>query len=216
MIRKILLLTLLPALVFAQSDPKAEAILKKVSETNKAYKNIHVDFNYTLENKEAGINDQRNGELTLSGVKFHLQLMGQDIYSDGEIVWYVMKEDFEVHIKSLEEFKAETDLDPANIFSQYDKGFKSKFQGSETFNGKPVATVDLFPEDPGKKPYSRVRLGVDEKTDHIVFSKTFGKDGTNYLLEVEKMTTDQDLAADRFVFNQKKFEEQDFDVVDFR
>lgn len=203
-------------MAIAQSDPKAEAILKDVSATNSAYDNLHVDFSYTLENEQAGINDTRSGELTLSGVKFHLQLMGQDIYSDGKIVWYVMKEDYEVHIKSLEEFKAETDLDPANIFTQYDQGFKSKFHGKETFEGQAVVAVDLFPEDPGQKPYSRVRLGVDEKTNHIVYSKTFGKDGTNYLLEVKEMKKNQDLASDRFTFSREKFEEMEFDIVDFR
>lgn len=216
MITRILTILLIPFAVAAQNDPKAEAILKKVSDTNKAYKDIQVKFSYTLENQEAGINDTRDGQLTLSGNKFHLQLMGQDIYSDGEIVWYVMKEDLEVQIKSLEDFKAETDLDPSNIFNQYDKGFKSKFHASETIDGKSVETVDLFPEDPGKKPYSRVRLGVDAKTNHIVYSKTFGKDGTNYLLKVKEMKTDASVPASIFAFDKKKFEDQDFDVVDFR
>lgn len=216
MITRIIAFILIPFALTAQNDPKAEAILKKVSETAKAYKNIEVDFSYTLENKDAGINDSRDGQLTLAENKFHLQLMGQDIYSNGEIVWYVMKEDFEVHIKSIEDFKAETDLDPANIFNQYDKGFKSKFHAEETVDGKSVETVDLFPEDPGKKPYSRVRLGVDKKTNHIVYSKTFGKDGTNYLLNVKSMKTDENLASDLFSFDQKKFEDEDFDVVDFR
>lgn len=216
MITRIIAFILIPFALTAQNDPKAEAILKKVSETAKAYKNIEVDFSYTLENKDAGINDSRDGQLTLAGNKFHLQLMGQDIYSNGEIVWYVMKEDFEVHIKSIEDFKAETDLDPANIFNQYDKGFKSKFHTEETVDGKSVETVDLFPVDPGKKPYSRVRLGVDKKTNHIVYSKTFGKDGTNYLLNVKSMKTDENLASDLFSFDQKKFEDEDFDVVDFR
>jgi len=216
MIARIFAFILIPFALTAQNDPKAEAILKKVSETAKAYKNIQVDFSYTLENKDAGINDTRDGQLTLAGNKFHLQLMGQDIYSNGEIVWYVMKEDFEVHIKSIEDFKAETDLDPSNIFNQYDKGFKSKFHADETVDGKTVETVDLFPEDPSKKPYSRVRLGVDKSTNHIVYSKTFGKDGTNYMLKVKSMKTDEGVPAELFAFDQQKFEEQDFDVVDFR
>ena len=216
MITRILTILLIPFAVTAQNDPKAEAILQKVSETAKAYTNIKVDFSYTLENKEADINDTRDGQLTLAGNKFHLQLMGQDIYSNGEIVWYVMKEDFEVHIKSIEEFKVETDLDPANIFNQYDKGFKSKFYADETVDGKAVETVDLFPEDPGTKPYSRVRLGVDKTTKHIVYSKTFGKDGTNYFLEVKEMKTNEELPSGLFTFNQSAFEEQEFDVVDFR
>jgi outer membrane lipoprotein-sorting protein len=216
MITRLLAILLLPFALYAQNDPKAEGILKKVSETNKAYMDIAVSFSYTLENKDAGINDSRDGELTLTGNKFRLQLMGQDIYSNGEIVWYVMKEDLEVHIKSVDDFKAETDLDPANIFNQYDKGFKSKFHGNETVDGKALDIVDMFPEDPSTKPYSRVRLGIDIKTNHIVYSKTFGKDGTNYLLKVKEMKTNAGIAAGLFAFDQSKYEAEDFDVVDFR
>lgn len=216
MIKQLFILFLLPITLLAQNDPKAESILKKVSETNKAYTDISVDFSYTLENKKADVNDTRDGSLVLSGNKFRLQLMGQDIYSDGSIVWYVMKEDEEVHVKSVEEFKAETDLDPANIFSQYDKGFKSKFHADEDFAGKAVSVVDLFPEDPGKKPYSRVRLAVDKKTNHIVYSKTFGKDGTDYQLEVKSMKTNAGISSDLFTYNEAKFESEGYDVVDFR
>lgn len=216
MFRKILFIALLPLAVFGQDDEKAASILKAVSTTNGSYKDIQVSFSYTLENKEAKVNDTRTGELTLAGNKFHLQLMGQDIYSDGKIVWYVMKDDQEVHVKSIEEFKEETELDPSNFFSQYDKGFKSKFYGEETKEGKALNVVDLFPEVPGKKSFSRIRMGIDKKTNHIVYSKTFGKDGTDYLLEVKSMKTNAGVAADKFVFSKEKYEAQDFDIVDFR
>lgn len=216
MLRRILFAVLIPLTIFAQKDEKAEAILKAVSSTNSAYKDIQVSFSYTLQNKQANVNDTREGELTLSGNKFRLKLMGQDIYSDGNIVWYVMKDDQEVHVKSIDEFRSETDLDPANIFNQYDKGFKSKFHGEETVDGKTLNVVDLFPEDPSKKGYSRIRLGIDKSNNHIVYSKTFGKDGTDYLLNVKSMKTDIGVPAEQFVFSQAKYEAEDFDVVDFR
>lgn len=216
MIKRLLTLLILPLGLLAQSDPKAEAILKKVSETNKAYKDIHVEFSYELNNKQAGVQDERDGELTLAGTKFRLQLMGQNIYSDGKTVWYVMKEDMEVHVKSMDEFKEETDLDPANIFNQYDKGFKSKFYKEETVDGKALNTIDLFPEDPSKKPYSRIRLGIDKKTNHIVYSMTFGKDGTDYKLTVNEMKTNAGIEEAIFVFSTSKYESLDYDVVDFR
>ncbi|MGB0916953.1 MAG: LolA family protein [Flavobacteriales bacterium] len=216
MTRTLLLLFLLPLGLMAQSDEKSKSILKAVSETHKAYKDISVEFDYTLENKDAGINDTRSGKLALNGDKFYLQLMGQDIYSDGKIVWYVMKEDLEVHIKSIAEFKEETELDPANFFNQYDNGYKSKFQAEELKDGKTLNVVDLFPEDPGKKPYSRIRMAINKSNNHVSYSKTFGKDGTNYLLEVKSMKTDAGLPVEDFVFNQAQFEADDYDVVDFR
>ena len=216
MTRTLLLLFLLPLGLFAQSDEKSKTVLKEVSDTYEAYKDISIEFDYTLENKDANLKDTRSGKLALTGNKFYLQLMGQDIYSDGQIVWYVMKEDLEVHIKSISEFKEETELDPANFFNQYENGYKSKFQAEELQEGKTLNVIDLFPEDPGKKPYSRIRMAINKSNNHIAYSKTFGKDGTNYLLEVKSMKADAGLSATDFVFNQAKFETEDYDVVDFR
>lgn len=216
MLRKLLFALIIPLAVFGQEDQKAAAILKAVSTTNTAYKNISLNFTFTLQNKEAKMNDARNGQLLLAGNKFHLQLMGQDIYSDGKMVWTVMKDAKEVHLKSIEEFREETELDPANFFNQYKTGFKQKYINEESKDGKTLSIVDLFPEVPGKKPYSRIRMGIDKATNHLVYSKTFGKDGTDFLLEVKSMKTNVVVAADEFTFIQKTLEDAGYDIVDFR
>ena len=213
--KQLLLLLILPtSLLFAQSDEKATAILAKVSAINKAYSNIDVAFDYTLQNPAAKVNDKREGSLLLSGQQFHLVLMGQKITSDGKIVWYDMGE--EVQIKPIAEFMEETDLDPRNIFTQYTKGFKTKYKGEKKVGGKDVHVIDLYPEIPGKKPYSRIELSIDKATNHIVASTTFGKDGTNYTLVVKTMKTNTTVSAGQFVFDKKKFEAKGYDKVDFR
>lgn len=210
-------LTFSTTAVLAQdNDNKAAEILERASKTNASYENIGIDFSYTLENKAADMNDTRDGSLTLMGERFKLVLMGQEIYSDGSIVWYDMKDAQEVHVKTMDEFRSETDIDPSNLFEQYQEGFKMKYHGEEKVNGKTADVVDLFPEVPDEKPYSRVRLAIDRSTDHILYSKTFGKDGTNYLLEVNDMKTDRSLDASVFSFNEKVFEDAGYDVVDFR
>lgn len=210
----VILVFILPLTLFAQTDEKAIAILDKVNATNSAYASIDLKFDYTLNNVQAKVSDKREGSLLLSGQRFHLELMGQKITSDGKIVWYDMGE--EVHIKSMEEFMEETDLDPRNIFTQYNKGFKHKYKGERKVDGKDCHVIDLYPEIPGKKPYSRIELCIDKATNHIAESTTFGKDGTSYVLTVRTMKTGVALATERFVFNQKAFEAKGYDVVDFR
>lgn len=216
MLRKLLFAMLIPMTVMGQEDEKAAAILKAVSTTNTAYKNISLNFTFTLQNKEAKMNDVRTGQLILAGNKFHLQLMGQDIYSDGKMVWTVMNDAKEVHLKSLEEFREETELDPANFFNQYKTGFKQKYVNEEKKDGKTISIIDLFPEIPGKRQYSRIRMGIDKATNHLVYSKTFGKEGTDFLLEVKSMKTNVAVPADEFTFLQKKLEDDGYDIVDFR
>lgn len=208
------LLLLFPLSLLAQVDEKATAILDKVSATNSSYSSIDIAFDYTLESQAANVKDTRQGKLILAGQRFYLELMSQKITSDGTIVWYDM--DSEVHIKSMEEFMEETDLDPRNIFSQYNKGFKNKYKGERKVGDKNTHVIDLYPDDPSKKPYSRIELCIDKATDHIVASTTFAKDGTKYTLEVRSMKTNASVKEDRFVFNRKAFEAKGYDVVDFR
>lgn len=198
----------------AQPDEKATAILDKVSATYKAYTNIEVAFDYMLQNKDAKVNDKRDGKLVLAGQQFQLLLMGQNITSDGKIVWYDMGD--EVQIKSIEEFMEETDLDPRNIFTQYTKGFKTKYKGEKKANGKDAHVIDLYPEVPGKKPYSRIELSIDKATHQIISSTTYGKDGTNYTLSVRSMKPNTTIPAGKFVFDKKAYEAKGYDIVDFR
>lgn len=217
MLRQIFtLLLFVPIFATGQNDEKALAILKKVSATNEAYKTLKIEFSYTLENKTANVSDTRDGALVLADKNFHLKLMGKDIWSDGKIIWDVMKDDQEVHISSMDDFSENMEFDPANIFRQYEKGYKSKYVGEKSEGGKTVVEIDLFPEVPGKKPYSRIRLGVDKKTYHIVSSTSFGKDGTNYQLKVKSMETDVSIDPKDFIFSTTMFEDAGYDVVDFR
>ncbi|MFC2176390.1 outer membrane lipoprotein carrier protein LolA [Bacteroidota bacterium] len=216
MLHKIIIFLIIPFIGFAQHDQKALDILRKVSATNESYSSLQIDFNYTLTNKSANVNDSRNGSLALMGDKFHLVLMGKDIFSDGKIIWDVMKEDQEVQIMSMNEFSENMDFNPTNIFRQYEKGYKSKYVGEKTVGGKTIVEIDLFPEIPGKKSYSRIRLAIDKKTSHIVSSSTFGKDGTDYQLEITKMVTNAALNSKLFVFNAATFENDGYDIEDFR
>lgn len=213
-LKNLLTLLLLPLTLLAQNDEKATAILEKVSAVNSAYASIDVKFDYTLNNQQANVSDKREGSLLLTGQRFHLELMGQKITSDGKIVWYDMGD--EVHVKTMDEFMEETDLDPRNIFTQYNKGFKNQYKGERKAAGKDCHVIDLYPEVPGKKPFSRIELCIDKATNHIVESITFGKDGTSYKLSVRSMRTDSTQPTDRFVFNQKAFEANGYEVVDFR
>jgi hypothetical protein len=59
-------------------------------------------------------------------------------------------------------------------------------------------------------------MGINKANNHVVYSKTFGKDGTNYTLDVKSMNTNSGVSSDDFVFNLSKFEDEGYDVVDFR
>lgn len=197
-------------------DAKAQPILQKTAATYKALKALDAQFTYTLDNPQAKVKDTHSGSLLLQGSAFQLKIMGQNVTCDGQTVYTVMNEAKEVHIKSMADFKDETDLDPTTIFSAYEKGFKSKYIEEVNLKGKKVHVIDLFPEDPAKKPYSRIRLTIESASNHIVSSKSFSKDGSTFTIEVSSQKANPSVAANAFKVDVAALKAKGMEVVDLR
>lgn len=201
---------------FAQKDEKAKAVLDGLSKTVKGYEAIKADFSYTMVNKGAGINETKDGTLTLKGNKFRVSAAGRDIISDGETVWIYSKADNSVNIMTQEEFnEEEPDLNPNAIFSKYDEGYNYKYIKEDVAEGKKVDVIDIFPTK-GDKDYEKIRMEVEKSTKHMVKSTTFPKekDGSTFSLTVKKLTPNPSTSATDFTFDPKKY--KDIEVVDFR
>ena len=111
--------------VFSQTkDTKAIALLDEVSAKTKSYKSIRADFSYTMENKQAKINEEKTGTLTLSGDKYSLKTAGQEVICDGKLIWTYMKESNEVQINDLD--TKDDALTPSKLLSSYNANYKSK------------------------------------------------------------------------------------------
>jgi len=200
----------------AQPDPKSAPILQKSAAIYKAMKSIEAQFSYTLENTAAKVKDTQTGSLLLQGAKFKLKIMGQVVQTDGTVVHTLMDDAKEMQLKSMEDFRAETDLDPTTIFTAYEKGYKNKYVEETTVKGKKAHVIDLFPEDPGKKPFSRLRLTIDAASSQIISSKTFNKDGSTFTIEVTKQTPNATVAADAFKVDLAALKAKGYEVVDLR
>ena len=188
----------------AQQDPKAKEVLDKLSATTKSYKSIQIDFAFTLENKTGSVTETNEGSVALKdkSYRLHMPAMGMDVFSDGKVTWSYLTESNEVNI-SENDPESEASLNPANLFTIYEKGFTFTFIGEENVNGKVTAVIDLFPTDK-KKEFTKVRLYVDKAKSQIAKAKTFNKDGNAYTLTLKSMKTDQSLADDFFKFDATK------------
>lgn len=198
-------LVLVAGSLFAQQDAKAKEILDKLSQTNKSYKTIQIDFSFTLENKTGSVNETNEGSVALKGKSYRLNMpaMGMEVYSNGLVTWSYLKESNEVNI-SENDADSDAALNPANLFTIYEKGFNYTYIGEESIGGKPSLVVDLFPTDKTKE-FTKVRLYVDKVKYQILKAKTFNKDGNAYTLTLKNMKTDQSLADDYFKFDPAKY-----------
>ena len=191
--------------LMAQQDPKAKEILDKLSQTTKSYKTIQIDFSFTLENKKNNVNQTNEGQVTLKGksYKLHMPVFGTEVFCDGTTSWSYLTEAKECNINSVEEDK-EGSLNPANIFTIYEKGFNYTYVGEENLAGKTVEVLDLFPTDKSKE-FVRVRLSVDKAKSQIARAQTYNKDGNTYTLVLKTMKTNIELKDDYFKFEKSKY-----------
>jgi len=189
----------------AQQDPKAKEILDKLSQTTKSYKTIQIDFSFTLENKKNNINQTNEGQVTLKGKSYrlHMPVFGMEVFCDGTTSWSYLTEAKECNINSVGDDN-EGSLNPANIFTIYEKGFNYAFVGEENLAGKEVQVLDLFPTDKTKE-FVKVRMYIDKAKSQIAKAQTFNKDGNTYTLVLKTMKTNIDLKDDYFKFDKSKY-----------
>ena len=84
---------------YAQDAAKAKALLDEVYNKVKGYDNIEVTFKYTLENKEANINQETRGDVTMEGDKYLFNYLGSQQVFDGKKVYTIVPENEEVTIE---------------------------------------------------------------------------------------------------------------------
>jgi len=196
---------LLVTSLMAQQDPKAKEVLDKLSQTTKSYKTIQIEFSFTLENKKNNVNQTNEGEVALKGKSYrlHMPVFNTEVFCDGTTTWSYNTEAKECNITGADDNK-EGSLNPANIFTIYEKGFNFSFVGEENLSGKIVQVIDLFPIDKSKE-FIKVRLYVDKIKSQIAKAQTFNKDGNTYILVLKTMKTNTDLKDDYFKFDKTKY-----------
>jgi outer membrane lipoprotein-sorting protein len=199
----------------AQTDAKAKKILDDVSAKTKTYTTINAEFSITVENKKNKTTDAQNGKLTLKGSKYKLEVNNQTIISDSKTSWTILKDASEVQINTIDAKESETGLNPSNIFTMHERGFKYEFVKDETQkNGTINQIVKLYPDDVKKKNYHTAILTINKQKSQIVSIKIMGKDGTDMTYLVKSFTTNGNVPESSFVFNDKNY--PGYEVIDLR
>jgi outer membrane lipoprotein-sorting protein len=206
----VLLLVLNSIQLFSQVDAKAKSILDITSEKTKNYPSITATFEFTMQNDGAGLKETTNGTLILQKEKYKLSLNGVDIFSDGKIQTTYMKEAQEANI--TEAGTDEESINPATIFTIYEKGYKNTYLGEFTNGQKKTYKIELTPLE--TKEFSRLIIEIDQLTYQILNAKMFGKDDNYYIIKVLSMITTKTYEPSTFVFDKKQ--NPKVEVIDMR
>ncbi len=180
----------------AQADP-AKKILDDLSAKTKSYTTLKAEFSWTVEKKDKTKSTQ-SGKIQTKAAKYKLEIPGHDIYCDGKTVWDFIKDANEVQIKDME-VGDEDALNPSNIFTIYEKGYKFKFEGEDAA----TQVVSLFPLNPDKKKFHTIKLTIDKNKKQITSVKMMMKDGSMQIYTIKSFLGNGAIPDADFVFNAK-------------
>jgi outer membrane lipoprotein-sorting protein len=206
---------------FAQKDADAQKILTALSKKYKSYDLIKADFSFMLEDQQAGIKQTQTGTLVSrpKANKFNVTIYNpddkatvtQEIISDGKSQWTYVKKDKEVELSDVDH--SEDNLNPAQLFTIYEHGYKYLYTGDQKVDGKVCQVIDLTPED-SKKPFFKVRLTIDKAKKQIYSALIFDKNGNRYTYIIRTLTPNPKVPETIFTFDKK--DHPGVEVVDLR
>ncbi|HCE55935.1 MAG: LolA family protein [Lutibacter sp.] len=191
---------------FSQESAKAKALLDEVAQKIEGYKNIYIEFNHSLDNKEANVHQETRGTVTLKGNLYNLNYMGTEQIFDGKKVYLIIHEDEEVIIQNPSKNKEET-LTPSKMFSFYKTGYTFKMDALKTVKGVKIQYVKLTPIDSNSEIKS-VLVGIDANTKHIYDIIETGENGTTTTLNIRSFKTNQPISENLFIFDRVKYKNQ--------
>jgi len=208
-----LLIISLISLNLAAQDNKAKTILDQVSAKNKEYTSMKADFTFNMDNETEDIHESSTGNIILQGNKYRLYLMDVYTYFDGTTIYQHLVDAEEVNIKEADEEDEEGGLNPTQIFTLYETGFKYSYIEEQTTDAGVFHVIDLFPLDE-ERPFSRIRLHIDKTSLEIKSLVSIGKDGNNITIKLKNITPNQEFSDSDFIFDQAAH--PDVEVVDMR
>jgi len=196
---------------FAQvKDQKALTLLNEVSAKAKSSKTIKADFSYTMENKQAKINETKKGTLLVSGDKYKLTAAGQTVICNGTTVWTYLKESNEVQVNNLED-KDEA-LTPSKLLTSYSKNYKATIIKDKANTNPNAVSMELIPNV--QKNFTKAILTVDKIKKQVLSFKLFDKSGNIFTYKVTNYQVNVPSVPSDFTFDASKY--PGVDVIDMR
>lgn len=207
-----LLILLSPILSSAQTDSKAQEILKSVSAKFKSFKSYKANFTIIIENTKDKSKEVQKGTIYIKGSKYRLEIAGQDVISDGKTRWTYVKDANEVQIDNQ---KADDNtISPTNIFTIYEKGWQSKYTGDSKDKTITYSQIELIPSEGKNKNVFKIKLSINKADKSIASAKLMDKNGGVQTINVEKISPDGAADDNIFVFNKAKY--PGADIIDLR
>ena len=197
-----LVLLLAAQAVSAQND--AEAIIRLMVNQMKAHKNVEMSYKYQV-NSEGLTTDPQQGKAWLQGEAYKVEMVEQQIVSDGKTIWTYLVDDEEVMVSDASEG---TDNTPLKLLTSLDESYVATLTNMDAQGN---ATIELA--NP-KGQYKRVTLKANASKLVIKSLDVYLEDCSKLMITIDEMKFDQELGNKFFIFDTKAH--PNVDVIDMR
>jgi outer membrane lipoprotein-sorting protein len=188
--------------VTAQTN--TEALVRLMVNQMKSHKNVELDYKYQV-SSEGLSTEAQQGKAWLQGEAYKVEMVEQQIISDGKSIWTYLVDEEEVMISNATEGEDNT---PLKLLTSLDENYAATLTG---LDAKGNATIELA--NP-KGKYRRISLRANPNNLAINGMDVYMEDGTKLILTVDEMIFDQELDDKFFTFDTKKH--PNVDVIDMR
>lgn len=181
-------------------DPKAKAILDKVSQKTKGSNTIYMEFDYNLKNSQNGVDETQTGKVWMKGDMYKLTLSDIVRFCDGKTMWTYSEDDDEVTVNNAVNEDEEDSMAPTDLLTMYESGFNYLLNGTAMVNGKTVSVIKMYPEGGGKS-YHTVKIMVDKAANEMIQIIIYGKDGNTITYNLKSIKYNQPMESSMFIFD---------------
>lgn len=197
----------------AQTDSRAQQILSQVSKKYGTYATMKAEFSYQINNPQSKSSQSMNGVLYTQpkANRYRIITGTQDLISDGKLQWTWLKKEREVQLSEVD--NSSNAINPARIFTIYEKGYKSLYTGDQKVGSRTAHVIELSPLDT-KQSFFKVRLFIDKLNKQLLSALIFDKNGSRYNFIIKSLNPNVKVAGDFFTFDKAKH--PGVDVVDLR
>ena len=201
--RFILLLLGCYTVALAQGPEQAKYLLNQVSVEIKKQKNLRLEFQYVLENKEEQIKQETEGKVTLAGDQYKLEFLEVIQLFDGKKTYTIIPENEEITVSIPEEGEA-ISVNPSKLLSFYEEGYDYHWDISQRVMGRNIQFVKLIPSEENED-IQYLLLGIDVAKNSIYRLIEIGNNKTTTTLTIINQEENISLPEDYFEFNSSEY-----------
>lgn len=186
----------------------AKGLLDQVAQQVKSYSTIAIDFKWKLDNQKEQVSQETRGDVALMGEKYKLSMMGITRLFDGNKLYTIATEDFEVSIAPYDPSE-DKDITPSKLLTFYQEGYTYQWDITQRVGSRRIQYIKLLPIDANAE-IKDLLLGIDLETKQIYKLIQTDDQGTRYTLTVQSFDTDSLITEQDFTLDLDAYQQQGY------